>query len=328
MEKYLSALGRVICVFAALSVNEGVLSDSEKPAEKKTADSFAEKFNSDDFPGIFEMFSPSLQKSLTLSKTEEFLKGVKLGSGRMKKKQFQGYSKNAFASYLAVCEYSKFTLELVLDKDSRISGYYIRTVPAAETDFPKIERNISRIQFPAEGVWSTTWGGDTKELNYHVEKKFQKNAFDFVIRDERNSSYKNDGKKNEDYYAFGKELFAPADGIAVYVKDGFPDNKPGEKTDKPNEVIIRTENGEYVVLLHFKKNSIAVKQGEKIKRGQLLGLVGNSGFSSEPHIHFHMMNGFPGTAAAGIKCFFDRISVNGKSRKDYSPIKGDRISRD
>ncbi|HNH11319.1 MAG TPA: hypothetical protein PK683_22660 [Leptospiraceae bacterium] len=38
--------------------------------------------------------------------------------------------------------------------------------------------------------------------------------------------------------------------------------------------------------------------------------------------------GFPGTAAAGIKCFFDRISVNGKSRKDYSPIKGDRISRD
>ncbi|HNF28245.1 MAG TPA: DUF3887 domain-containing protein, partial [Leptospiraceae bacterium] len=259
MEKYLSALGRVICVFAALSVNEGVLSDSEKPAEKKTADSFAEKFNSDDFPGIFEMFSPSLQKSLTLSKTEEFLKGVKLGSGRMKKKQFQGYSKNAFASYLAVCEYSKFTLELALDKDSRISGYYIRTVPAAETDFPKIERNISRIQFPAEGVWSTTWGGDTKELNYHVEKKFQKNAFDFVIRDERNSSYKNDGKKNEDYYAFGKELFAPADGIAVYVKDGFPDNKPGEKTDKPNEVIIRTENGEYVVLLHFKKNSIAVK---------------------------------------------------------------------
>lgn len=328
MRKQMIRVSRSIFLWAVLFTAAGVFSDSEKPSEKKAADSFTEKFNSDDFQGIHEMFSPALQKSLTLDKTNEFLKGIKLGSGKIKKKQFQGYAKNSFASYTAVCEYAKFTLELAADKESRISGYYIRTIPAVETDFPKIERNISRIQFPAEGVWSTTWGGDTKELNYHVEKKFQKNAFDFVIRDERNSSYKTDGKKNEDYYAFGKELFAPADGTAVYVRDGYLDNKPGDKTDKPNEVIIRTEHGEYLVLLHFKKNSITVKQGDRIKRGQLLGLVGNSGFSSEPHIHFHIMNGFPGAAATGIKCFFDKVSVNGKTKKDYSPVRGDKVSRD
>lgn len=319
---------RIIFFIAVLSVTADLFSDSEKPAEKKVSDRFAENFNSDNFEAVFEMFSPSLQKSFPLSKTEEFLKGVKLNSGKIKKKQFQNYTKDSFASYSAVCEYSKFNLELSLDRDSKISGYYIRTVPAVETDFPKIARNISKIQFPSEGEWYVTWGGDTKELNYHVEKKFQKNAFDFVIKDDKNKSYRTDGKKNEDYYAFGKQLFAPADGIAVYVKDGFPDNKPGEKTDKPNEIVIRTEHGEYLVLLHFKKNSIAVKQGEKIRRGQLLGLVGNSGFSSEPHIHFHIMNGFPGAAATGIKCFFDKVSVNGKTKKDYSPIQGERVSRD
>ena len=59
------------------------------------------------------------------------------------------------------------------------------------------------------------WGGDTKELNYHVVSTAQKNAFDIVIKDGKSKSYKTDGKTNEDYYAFGKEIFAPCDGIIV-----------------------------------------------------------------------------------------------------------------
>lgn len=45
-----------------------------------------------------------------------------------------------------------------------------------------------------------------------MEHKAQKNAFDLVIQDQQNKSYQTDGQKNEDYYAFGKELIAPCDG--------------------------------------------------------------------------------------------------------------------
>ena len=58
-------------------------------------------------------------------------------------------------------------------------------------------------------------GGDTKELNYHVESEAQKNAFDILILNEKGNSFKTDGKTNEDYYAFGKDLIAPCDGEVV-----------------------------------------------------------------------------------------------------------------
>ena len=61
---------------------------------------------------------------------------------------------------------------------------------------------------PFQDEWTVTWGGDTAELNYHVENKAQKNAFDFVVTDEDGKSYKSDGKTNEDYYAFGKKLIS------------------------------------------------------------------------------------------------------------------------
>ena len=65
---------------------------------------------------------------------------------------------------------------------------------------------------PFNGEWYVFWGGDIRELNYHVDNQAQKNAFDFIIRDKDGKSFKTDGLKNEDYYAFGKEIISPCDG--------------------------------------------------------------------------------------------------------------------
>jgi murein DD-endopeptidase MepM/ murein hydrolase activator NlpD len=170
--------------------------------------------------------------------------------------------------------------------------------------------------------------GDTKELNYHVESVAQKNAFDILIRDSSGLTHKGVGQKNEDYYAFGKELYAPCDGEVVLVVDGVKDNVPG--TLNPvyipgNTVIIKATNGEYAFLAHFKQHTIIVKQGQKVKAGELLGLCGNSGNSSEPHLHFHLQNVEDMNIAVGAKCYFDQIKVNGDLKIDYSPIKGDKI---
>jgi murein DD-endopeptidase MepM/ murein hydrolase activator NlpD len=90
-------------------------------------------------------------------------------------------------------------------------------------------------------------------------------------------------------------------------------------------VVIKTTKGEYVFFAHFKQHSIVVKQGQQVKTGELLGLCGNSGNSSEPHLHFHLQNVEDMILATGVKCFFDQLKVNGVLRSDYSPVKGDKI---
>ena len=179
--------------------------------------------------------------------------------------------------------------------------------------------------------WTVFWGGDTKELNYHVESEAQKNAFDIVITDKNGKSFKTDGKTNEDYYAFGKELIAPCDAEVVLSVDGIKDNIPGELNPiyiPGNTVILKTKNDEFLFFAHFKQNSIVVKQGQKVKQGELLGLCGNSGNSSEAHLHFHIQNIEDMNKATGAKSYFSEIFVNGKLNKDYSPIKGEKVKNE
>jgi murein DD-endopeptidase MepM/ murein hydrolase activator NlpD len=184
------------------------------------------------------------------------------------------------------------------------------------------------MKLPFKGEWSVTWGGDTKEQNYHVESIAQKNAFDFLIYDEKGSTHKGTGEANEDFYAFGKELYAPCDGEVVLVVDGVKDNIPGVLNPiyiPGNTVIIKTANGEFAFFAHFKQHSIVVKQGQKVTTGALLGLCGNSGNSSEAHLHFHLQNVEDMTKATGAKCYFDQLKVNGVLKSDYSPVKGEKI---
>ena len=196
---------------------------------------------------------------------------------------------------------------------------------------PTLIRNISKLILPFKEEWTVFWGGDTKEQNYHVAYKAQKNAFDMIITDAKGKSYKTDGKINEDYYAFGKELFAPADGEIVLVVDGIKDNKPGILNPNyvpGNSVIIKTVHNEYLFFAHFKQHSIKVKQGQKVKQGDLLGLCGNSGNSSEPHLHFHIQNIEDMNIATGAKAYFDNILVNGVLKNEYSPVKNDKVKND
>ena len=222
-----------------------------------------------------------------------------------------------------------FSLNISVDDNSKINGLYIK--PFEPDNLPKIDRNKTKLVLPFNGAWTVFWGGDTKELNYHVVSKAQKNAFDIVIKDKTGKSYKTDGKTNEDYYAFGKEIFAPCDGIIVLVVDGVKENKPGELNPiyvPGNSVILKTMNNEYLLFAHFKHHSIKVKEGEKVKQEQVLGLCGNTGNSSEPHLHFHIQNVEDMNIATGVKCYFDKIIVNGQIKNDYSPIKGDIIQNE
>jgi len=301
---------------------------TEKIANKSVADSFETNYNSDNFEAIFSGFSIEMQNALPLDKTKEFLTGLKTQAGRITKKQFVKYEQS-YASYKTNFERALFAVNISVDDNSKINGLFVK--PFKESNLPKLVRNTTKLILPFKDVWTVIWGGDTKELNYHVESEAQKNAFDIVITDNKGKSYKTDGKTNDDYYAFGKDLIAPCDGEVVLVVDGVKDNIPGVLNPvyvPGNTVIIKTKNNEFLFFAHFKQYSIVVKQGQKVKQGQLLGHCGNSGNSSEAHLHFHIQNVEDMNSATGVKCYFDKIQVDKQTKTDYSPIQKEKISNE
>jgi murein DD-endopeptidase len=122
-------------------------------------------------------------------------------------------------------------------------------------------------------------------------------AIDYVKLNDRNSTYDGDRLKNESYGAEGNDALAVADGRVVAVKDSIPENVPGVNsravpitlgTVGGNHVILDLGGGHYAFYAHLKPGSVRVHVGDRVRRGQVVGLVGNSGNSTEPHLHFHI----------------------------------------
>ena len=89
-------------------------------------------------------------------------------------------------------------------------------------------------------------------------------------------------------------MLAPADGVVIEVQDDIAENTPGSSLPNVhpggNHVSIQTAPEEFLTLAHMQPGSITVAKGDTVTTGQLLGLAGNSGNSSEPHLHIHLQN--------------------------------------
>jgi murein DD-endopeptidase MepM/ murein hydrolase activator NlpD len=127
-------------------------------------------------------------------------------------------------------------------------------------------------------------------------------------------------KKVENYTIYGQKALAAADATVVKVVDGLPEQKPGvfpegispEEADG-NSVILDIGGGNYALYAHFQPGSIRVKQGDRVERGDVLALVGNSGNSLAPHLHFHVMSGPLSLASNGLPYVIDSYTVTGQS---------------
>jgi murein DD-endopeptidase len=106
-----------------------------------------------------------------------------------------------------------------------------------------------------------------------------------------------DGSKNSDFYVYGEPLIAVADATVVDVTDNIPENDPSStslaipvafETAAGNHVVLDLGGGRYALYAHMQPGKMRVKTGDHVKRGQLLGLVGNSGNAVGPHLHFQI----------------------------------------
>ena len=180
---------------------------NEKETSKKISAEFEKNYNSEEYQEIFEMFSDEMKVYLPIEQTTDFLKGLNNQAGKITSREFIKYENGTYASYKTTFERAILALNISLDKNSKINGLLVKLFK--EGNLPKLERNQTKFILPFKGEWTVFWGGDTKELNYHEEYEAQKGAFDIVITDENGKSHNNNGERNEDYYAFEKELIAP-----------------------------------------------------------------------------------------------------------------------
>ncbi|MFC1443181.1 M23 family metallopeptidase [Streptacidiphilus sp. N1-10] len=141
--------------------------------------------------------------------------------------------------------------------------------------------------FPLRGAWYVGQGGG-RLLNHHFQVPEQRGALDLVKVGATGSRRGSAGSLGS-YLAYGARVYAPCDGRVVSAVDGVEDQVPGVIRYGPvygNHVFIDTGT-ETVKLAHLRPGTVAVAQGQSVRAGDLLGEVGNSGNTTEPHLHIH-----------------------------------------
>jgi murein DD-endopeptidase len=139
----------------------------------------------------------------------------------------------------------------------------------------------------------------------------QRFGIDFIAMADHGTLGAGDGSANEDYHGHGADVLAVADGVVVETKDGIPENTGGPQsravtidlhTVSGNSVVIDIGDGRHAFYAHLIPGSLLVREGDRVRRGQVIGRVGNSGNSTAPHLHFHVVDGLAaGTSTLGAE---------------------------
>jgi hypothetical protein len=218
--------------------------------------------------------------------------------------------------------------------ERRVGADSTRQTVTIDGGMTRVDRNIVVIGPPLRGDWaalngpSNTSGHRTLVLGLNGNlASAQRFGIDFLRLDETGKRMREGGDplKNESYFAYGQDALAVADGIVVETKDSIPQNVPGAnsravpitlETVGGNHVVVDIGGGRYAFYAHVQPGSLRVKVGDRVKKGQILALVGNSGNSTEPHLHFHIVDAVaPGTStlgAEGVPYAIEQFEVLGR----------------
>jgi hypothetical protein len=175
---------------------------------------------------------------------------------------------------------------------------------------------------PFDGKWTVFNGGVSKGLSHSWGILPQRYAYDFIIMDDEGKSFAGDNTSLQSYYCYGKDVIAPADGTVVKVSDKHRDSRvTGENVYcdtwdiRGNFVVIKHADGEFGAIAHLVPGSITVRKGDNVKRGDILAKCGNSGNTSEPHIHFQLQSGKSFFRSAGLPIAF--VNIDAREKTNY-----------
>ncbi|MCB8993998.1 MAG: urea transporter [Bacteroidales bacterium] len=190
---------------------------------------------------------------------------------------------------------------------------------------------------PFFGEWEVSQGHNGE----FTHKDAWRNAWDFIITDKDGKQFKGSGDFPEDYFCFGKAITSPFDGTVEELVNTIADNKIGDvdtRNNWGNTIIIKHSNEIYSKLCHLKYHSIEVKEGDRVKQGQLLAKCGNSGRSPYPHLHFQFQSKpYIGSPTIDYpfghyllreeKYSFETFSIPQKGQLVANPMKNELLSK-
>jgi murein DD-endopeptidase MepM/ murein hydrolase activator NlpD len=186
----------------------------------------------------------------------------------------------------------------------------------------------NEYHFPMKGRWYINSSSSVR--SHHRYLPVHEFALDLIQIGEGGSSYRGDGTRHADYYAYGKEVHAMADGVVVAVYDDIPETRlrrkgesaeayrkavmePLYESDRSyyatggNQVVIEHAGQEYSSYAHLRHGSIRVKKGDAVKRGQVIAQLGLSGDGYQPHLHFQLTDSPDMSYARGIPMIFTNV---------------------
>jgi murein DD-endopeptidase MepM/ murein hydrolase activator NlpD len=130
--------------------------------------------------------------------------------------------------------------------------------------------------------------------------------------------FSGDQRDSRSYYSYGKDVLAVADGEVVTARDGLPDNVPGHnenfhpavtitlETVAGNTITVALANGQFAHYAHLQPGSLRVRTGDRVRRGQVLARIGNSGDARGPHLHFQVSTSASPLAGEGVPYVIDQ----------------------
>ncbi len=196
---------------------------------------------------------------------------------------------------------------------------YQGKLPDMDSYFP-----ANRYSLPFRGTWTAVNGGITEAVSHSWALPSQRYAYDFLILDEKGSSCTGAETQPASFYCYGAEILAPADGVVAQVHTGEPDSRITKLRDvccagrdiRGNYIMLNHGQNEFSLLAHLRPGSIRVRPGQRVSRGDVLAACGNSGNTSEPHLHFQVQQGENFYSSPGLPIAFTGIGA--KPAPNYS----------
>jgi hypothetical protein len=153
--------------------------------------------------------------------------------------------------------------------------------------------------------------------NAYLSERF---ASDFIRIDDQGRGGEGDLTRNESFFTFGEPVYAVAGGRVVRTLNNVPENTPlneppGDqftpRTIVGNQVVLKLRDGRFAAYGHLQTGSVRVRRGQRVRRGRVIGRVGNSGQSGGAHLHFQLSDGPDPISSDGSPYVFRRFSLAG-----------------
>lgn len=322
---------RILSVLALCAVFDGAAAEQDALA---LGQAYTAQFLEGELDDIWTQMTPEMQDAIgskeALAAFRRRVEGEAGAEQRVVRESVKQQS--GTRTYMRYSRFEKAPTPVVVawsfDGDGRIAGFFVRPLQKA-ADSPHLDyRPKAELRLPFDGEWYVFWGGREVEQNYHAAARDQRFAYDFVGTHE-GVSHRGDGAASEDYYCWGRPVLSPAEAEVIAVERLLPDNPPGvmdPENPAGNHVMLDLGNDEYALLAHLMADTIEVDVGDTLSPGEPIGLCGNSGNTSEPHLHFHLQDQPAFGEGYGLPARFSHYVADGEYVHDGEPVQGQTIA--